>query len=173
MIAELPLHPKLVHLPVALAVLMPLLSGGVLFAWWRGWFHRGTWTIVLGVQTLLVASGLLAMRSGEADEDRVEAIVGHAALHEHEEAAEVFQWGSAVVLLLAMGPLLLRHRNAGLWAGAAVTAGSVVVLALAVRTGTAGGELVYRHGAAAAWATPTGTTTPVPAAMSRDDDDDR
>ena len=29
-------HPKLVHVPIALAVLMPLLSGSLLLAWWRG-----------------------------------------------------------------------------------------------------------------------------------------
>ena len=36
-------HPKVVHLPMALAVLMPLVTGGVLFAWWRGWFQRRVW----------------------------------------------------------------------------------------------------------------------------------
>ena len=32
----MPVHPMLVHLPIALAVLMPLVSAGLLIAWWRG-----------------------------------------------------------------------------------------------------------------------------------------
>ena len=31
-------HPKVVHIPIALAGLMPLVAGGVLVAWWREWF---------------------------------------------------------------------------------------------------------------------------------------
>jgi hypothetical protein len=28
-------HPKLVHVPMALGVLTPLIAGGLLLAWWR------------------------------------------------------------------------------------------------------------------------------------------
>ena len=41
-LAEIPLHPKLVHLPLALAALLPLLTFGVLLAWWRGWLQQRT-----------------------------------------------------------------------------------------------------------------------------------
>lgn len=34
-------HPKIVHLPMALAVLIPLIAGGVAIAWWRGWLEHG------------------------------------------------------------------------------------------------------------------------------------
>ena len=65
---ELPLHPKIVHLPIALAVLMPLLTSGLLLAIWRDWFPRRVWTIAVVGSLLLVGSGVLALRSGEADE---------------------------------------------------------------------------------------------------------
>lgn len=149
--ATLPLHPKLVHLPIALAVLMPLLTSGLLFAWWRGWFPKRTWVLVLAGQALLVASGAAAMRTGETDEERVERIVPESAIEAHEEAAEVFVWGSGLVLGLGLLPLLLRRQKAAQLAGLTVLAGTVVVLGLGFRVGQAGGELVYRHGAAAAF----------------------
>jgi hypothetical protein len=39
------LHPKVVHIRMALGVLMPLIVGGLLLAWWRDWFKRaGAWS---------------------------------------------------------------------------------------------------------------------------------
>ena len=63
-----------VHLPMTLAVLMPLVAGGAVFAWWRGWFDRRVWVIVLLLQAALAWSGFVAMNTGEAEEDRVEEI---------------------------------------------------------------------------------------------------
>ena len=42
----LPLHPKIVHLPIALAVLMPLITAGLLIAWWRDMLPRRTWCTI-------------------------------------------------------------------------------------------------------------------------------
>jgi uncharacterized membrane protein len=166
----LPLHPKLVHLPLALAVLMPLLSSGLLLAWWRGWFRPRTWILAVAAQGLLLVSGILSMRSGEADEDRVERFVPEAAIESHEEAAEAFVWAGGLVLGLALLPLLLRQRRLGLAAGIATIAGSVAVLVLGVRVGEAGGELVYRYGAASAF---VGAAPATAAPAGRDLDDDR
>ena len=74
---QLLFHPKVVHLPMALAVLMPLIAGGVLFAWWRGWLDRRTWVGVVLLQAILVGSAAVAMNTGEKEEDRVEEIVAH------------------------------------------------------------------------------------------------
>src|SRR5690606_866782 len=104
----LPLHPKIVHLPMALAVLMPLLTGGILLAVWRGWFAQRTWTIVFALQALLFATGLVAMRSGESDEDVAERVVAEAAIERHEAAAEGFVQAGGLVLALSLLPLVLR-----------------------------------------------------------------
>ncbi|HSQ67896.1 MAG TPA: hypothetical protein VLM85_32020, partial [Polyangiaceae bacterium] len=85
-------HPKLVHVPMALAVLMPLVAGGLLLAWWRKWLPGRGWTVAVGLQAILLGSGILALRTGEAQEDRVEPIVGEKAIDAHEEAAEAFVW---------------------------------------------------------------------------------
>jgi uncharacterized membrane protein len=164
----LPLHPKLVHLPIALAVLMPLVSGGVLVAWWRGWLPRRTWLVPVVLLGVLLGSGLLAQRTGEQDEERVEAIVPEAALEAHEEAAEVFVIGAAVVLVLAAAGAALRNERTARLVAAVATAGTFVVLLLGYRVGEAGGRLVYEHGAATAFAHPTAAA---PAKGDHDDDD--
>ena len=148
---QLLFHPKVVHLPMALAVLMPLLAGGVAFAWWRGWFDRRVWVIVLLLQAALAGSGFVAMNTGEAEEDRVEEIVAEQYIESHEEAAELFVWASAIVLALMVLPLVLPE---GRFLSAAVVGavlGSLLVFGLGFRTGEAGGRLVYEHGAAQAY----------------------
>jgi uncharacterized membrane protein len=167
----IPLHPKLVHLPIALAVLMPLLTGGLLLAWWRGWLPKKTWVLPAAAQLLLVASGLLAMRSGESDEERVERIVPGRAIDAHEETAEAFVWGSGIVFALVLLPLVLRSPRPARTAALGAVAGTLVVLFLGFRAGQSGGELVYRHGAATAFVTNHAAEPPRPSA--RVDDDDR
>lgn len=146
---DLPLHPKLVHLPIALAILMPLVSGGLLVAWWRGWLQRRTWAIAVALQAVLVASGVAALRSGEADEERVEAVVAEAAIEAHEEAADVFIIGSIAALVLLLGAAL--PGRASKVAALVGTVGTAGVLALGVRVGHLGGKIVYQEGGAAAW----------------------
>jgi uncharacterized membrane protein len=92
---QLLFHPKVVHLPMALAVLMPLIAGGGLFAIWRGWLDRRAWAGVVLFQAVLVGAGALAMNTGEREEHRVEKVVAEAQIEAHEEAAEVFVWGRA------------------------------------------------------------------------------
>jgi hypothetical protein len=164
-------HPKLVHVPMALGVLMPLIAGGLLLAWWRNWLPPRGWFLAIALQAILLGSGVLALRSGEAEEDRVEGVVAERFIEEHEEAAEVFVWASGGVLALMLLAAALRSRRSGLPTAAVATLGTLVVLGLGYRTGQAGGNLVYQHGAAQAY---TGAAAPgaeVRAAPSAHDDD--
>jgi uncharacterized membrane protein len=61
----LPLHPKLVHLPIALAILMPMISGGLLLAWMKDLLPKRAWIVAVALQAVLVGSSVMAMRSGE------------------------------------------------------------------------------------------------------------
>lgn len=144
-----PLHPMLVHVPLALAVLLP---AAALVAWLlvaKGRAGRGAWLAVVAAQAVLVMSAIVALRSGEPEEDRVENRVSESAIERHEDAAKVFVWAAGAGLLLGSlglaGPARARR-----WTMAAATAGTLAVAALGVRTGKAGGELVYVHGAAGA-----------------------
>ena len=150
-----PLHPKLVHLPIALAVLMPLLSSGLLLAWWRGWLPRRAWILAASLQVLLALSGLAALRSGAADEERVERVVDERAIEAHEEAAEGFVLAAAAVAALALGVPFVHRERAARGLAVAAVAGTLLVSGLGYRTGAAGGRLVYAHGAARAFAPPS------------------
>ena len=145
---QLLFHPKLVHLPMALAVLMPLVTGGVLFAWWRGWLDRRVWVLALLLQAALVGSGLVAINSGETEEERVEQVVPEEYIEAHEEAAEVFVWASAALLLLMAMPLVLPEGRARQAASLGALLGTLIVFGLGYNVGEGGGNLVYEHGAA-------------------------
>ena len=158
---------------MALAVLMPFVAGGLLLAIWRRWLPRNAIVIATAGQLALVAGCLFALRTGEVDEERVERLVPSAALELHEHAASTFAWAAGIVLaltvLLAMPFVLSRGRRFAA-VGWAVVLGTLVVLVLGYRTGRAGGELVYQHGAGAAFA-PNAQDAPTPVPEHRDHDD--
>lgn len=162
---DLPLHPKLVHVPIALSVIVPLMAAGIWLAWYRGVLPMQSWLVVVALQALLVGGGVMALRSGEAEEEAVERVVAEQHIEEHEEAAEGFMVAAGLMLALsvaaaAVGLLLKKESLARMLAGVAVL-GSLVVLGLGFRVGQAGGELVYKHGAASAYtssSTATGAT---------------
>lgn len=150
-------HPKLVHVPMALGALMPIIAGGLLLAWWRDWLPRRGWFVAIGLQSILLGSGIMALRSGEAEEDRVERVVAERYIDAHEEAAEVFVWASGGVLAVMILAAALGSGRSGLPTAAAATLGTLLVLGLGYRTGQAGGSLVYQHGAAQAYSGATGS----------------
>ncbi len=152
--SSVPIHPAIVHLPLALALLVPIVALGAAVAVHRGKLPRWVWAVVLGLQAALVGSGALAMQTGERDEDRVEAIVGDSAMEAHEETAEHFVYAAAgLTVLFALGLVLPRAAWRSGAMGLAVI-GSAALAALAIGVGHSGGELVYVHGAAAAHAAP-------------------
>ncbi|MBK8975813.1 MAG: hypothetical protein IPM29_07790 [Planctomycetes bacterium] len=167
---DLPLHPLVVHLPVALAALMPVLTVALLVAWRTGFLPRRTWTLAVALQAVLLLGGLGAAAAGEDDAERIEGAVAEAAIEAHEEAADLFLWGAGAVLALAAATLFVRREGAARTLAALTVVGSLGVLFLGYRVGHAGGELVYRHGAASALsAAPSGPAGG--AAAERDDDD--
>lgn len=163
-------HPKVVHIPIALGVLMPLIAGGLLLAWWRDWLPWRAWLVAVALQALLLVSGVVALRTGEVDEERVERVVAEAAIEAHEEAAEAFVWGSGAVLAMMLAAAGFGTKRAGLPLAGLATLGTVVVLGLGYRTGQAGGSLVYEHGAAQVYGR-SAASSPSAAPATREDDD--
>lgn len=143
-----PLHPAVVHFPVALAVLLPILAIGAAVRCHRT-PSRLTWGVVVFSAALLAFSSWMAVETGEEQEEVVEAVVPRAALHEHEEAAEALLAASGIVtVLLAVGLVSARWGRPVRAVGAAAT---LALLPLAWGVGSSGGALVYEHGAAAAY----------------------
>lgn len=144
-----PLHPAIVHIPLALAALMPLAAAGVALAVSRGWLPARTWVLVVLLQLALVGGAFVAVDTGEHDEERVEDVVKERFLERHEERGEAFRWIAAGGLAVTAAGLLAG--NAGALGRVVAVAAALGVLGAALRVGESGGELVYRHGAASAY----------------------
>ncbi len=144
-----PLHPAVVHLPMALAVLVPILAGLCLAAIWRGLLPARAWAAIVLLQALLLGTAWVALETGEHEEERVERWVGEQHIEAHEEAAERFML-LAGLTLLPIGAGLLPGRR-GFGARVAGTAAALAVLGAGAYVGHLGGELVYEHGAASAY----------------------
>lgn len=173
--STLPLHPAIVHLPLGLTFVLPLLGAVALAAWLKGSVPARAWWGVVLLQSVLVVSAFVSMKLGEEDEERVERVVAEAARFEaavetHEELAEAFTWGSAGVLVLMVAAGVLGARKVGPGLAGVAVLGSVVTAGLGVAVGHAGGELVYTHGAAAAYV--AGAPAAGAVAGSDEDDDD-
>lgn len=148
-----PLHPAVVHLPVAIAVLVPIFAIGALFFIRRGTRPRTAWGITVSLLAALLLSGWVALQTGEQQEERVEDVVAERSIHTHEEAAEVFLLTTGLVLAASLAGFASgRLGQAGRWA---TTAGTVAILGAGWNVGHTGGMLVYRDGAASAY---TGST---------------
>jgi hypothetical protein len=144
-----PLHPAVVHLPIALAVLIPGLAALGVFAIYKGFLPPRSWAVIVLLQALLVGSAFLALETGEDQEERAERVVAERHIKAHEEAAERFLLVAGVALLAGAAGLL--PGRAGRVGRLAATLAAFAALAAGVPVGHSGGELVYKHGAASAY----------------------
>lgn len=144
-----PLHPALVHFPIVLAMLAPLIAGGFFWAIQTGRLPARAWIAVVALQTVIFGAAWLTAETGEEEEDRVERIVGHDPIEEHEEAAEWFIWIAGITLPIAGAGIFAGGPGTG--ARALAIAGTLAAAVAVARVGHTGGELVYKHGAALAY----------------------
>jgi len=158
-----PLHPAVVHFPIAIAALLPFAAALAAAAIASGALDRRAWMGIVLLHAVGAGMAWFAMRTGHEQEERVEDALGETLerpLHEHEENAERLAWAFGLTWVLTAAGLL-RDR-AGSRARAAAVAGSVLVALLSVPTGESGGALVYQHGAADAYVKPQGQSPPEP-----------
>lgn len=149
---SVPLHPALVHIPLGLAFVLPVLALGFWWALWKGHVRPRAWLAIVLLQVLLLGGGLLAMKTGQGEEQKVESLVPEPALETHEELAEQFVWATGITLLPAALVLVLRRPGAVRVLTGVTVIGTLLVAIAAARVGRAGGQLVYVHNAAAAYA---------------------
>lgn len=165
-----PIHPAIVHLPIALTLLLPLI---VVAAWLltrRGFPVRSAWVGVVAGAALLSGSAWLAVETGEQQEERVEKAVSEGALESHEERANLFLALAAGTLVLSL--VGLASGRAGRYGRIAAAAASLVLLPAGWLVGHTGGELVYRHGAAQAYVGQNSTAGTGNEHQDQDDDDE-
>lgn len=148
---HVPFHPMIVHFPMALTFILPVLV--LVFAYMihiNKMTPRG-WLIIVGLQLVVTITGYVSLESGETEEHTVSKVVAKDYIHAHEEAAEIFVGSTVIALVVSIGAFFLR-KELQLPIKVAVAVIGLVSCYLAYRTGTLGGELVYQHGAASAYA---------------------
>lgn len=158
-----PLHPLIVHMPIALTVLVPLFAIGALIAIRRRARLPVAWGLTIGMLALLLVSGWAALQTGENEEERVERFVNEDAVEEHEEAGTQFVYAAGAVLLLS-GVGLIRGRT-GAAARVVVALATIGLVGMGYNVGHSGGGLVYGGGAAQAYSASSGS-------VAVEDDDD-
>ncbi len=157
---DLPLHPRLVHIPLGLLTVLPVVLAVIAYAIKKTWVSSRAWWLAAFLAAVVAGTAFAATRTGEVEGDRVESIVPEAALERHEEAGEQVLFASgALFVVTVVGLFNFKIRTA-----AQVTAvvASVIALGFALRAGHFGGELVYKYGAA--------STASQPATADADDD---
>lgn len=133
----LPLHPGLIHFPIALAVVGALAEVAYLVI-------RRPWLKFFGpiLLTLALVGGGAAYFSGQAAEDPAEHQgVPDKAIEAHEQACLISLGGVALAALLSWAT---RPRGRGLPLASVVAVGGAVLM---LYTGHLGGRLVFLHGA--------------------------
>lgn len=186
-----PLHPMLVHLPVAFALFAPVAAGlGLALA--RGPREKSAWGWVVLFHLLLCAVTYAAMAAGEHDADRLRDSI--AAQVEHKRPAwlpdivaeslkqflpgaerhpqlgariEEHEEAAERFFLAGLGALLLAALA---WKPTSVSrylrwltlAVEFVLLALMIQTADLGGDLIYRYGAADYWVDINGAESEMP-----------
>jgi hypothetical protein len=167
-----PLHPAIVHLPVALMMLVPFFAVGAMIVIARGGRAVRAWGVTTALLAALSVSAFVSKETGEDEEEKVESVVPDQALETHEDAADTF-------FLLSLG--VLGVAGVGLLSGAvgnvaryAASVGTLGLVVAGYNVGHSGGELVYRYNAGSAY-TNAATNPSVgtsASGVSRDDDDD-
>lgn len=142
-----PLHPAVVHFPIVLMILLPVVAFGALWAIRRGSTPFKAWSLPVAVAAALTLSAWAAVETGESQGDKVEDAIGEQAVETHEEAAERFLLFSGAVLVLT-GAGLLRG-TIGRTARLVGTVGALGLVGAGYQVGHSGGRLVYGDGTTA------------------------
>ncbi len=143
-----PLHPAVVHLPIALVFIMPLIFIFLLWAERKGIVTYKAWYLAIALQVIIVGTSFASVSLGEREEERVEDVVGEVAIEEHEEWGKIVPWVSLGVLLSLSASVALKNKTAIKTGALVLSLGAIVPVIMAGRTG---GELVYKHNAASAY----------------------
>lgn len=136
---EFPLHPMLVHFPIALLVTSVLFDAAGTLIEREALREGGLWLLVLGL-----VGGVAAAVAGDLAEEAAEkAGVAETLIETHELLAFITLglFGGLLLYRLVLRNQFTRRALAVYFLGAAIGLGTLAA------TGHLGGDLVYEHGA--------------------------
>lgn len=150
---QVPVHPMIVHFPLALTFILPILILVFAFLIKNNKMTPQGWLIIIGLQLMVVATGYISLETGENEEDLVAKVLDKKLIHEHEEAAEIFVGSAVIGLVLSIGVFFIR-KELQFPIKFAIAIVGLLSCYLAYLAGSLGGELVYKHGAGSAYDIP-------------------
>lgn len=144
---NIPLHPAIVHIPIALAMLMPLFIIVIWFSIHKKLLPAKSWGLIVGLQALLFFSSFLALETGEMEEEKVEKIIPESIIEHHEQMAKIFVgFSGGIAFIMLIGTFLpSRFKKTSRITSLILASGNLI---LCIWLGHSGGELVYRYDAA-------------------------
>jgi uncharacterized membrane protein len=166
-----PLHPAIVHFPIAL-ILLGTITAVAALVFPRtalAWFS----TVILGLASV---GSIAATWSGDEDGERAE----HAGagveriLEEHEEWAERSR-NAAIIAMLAAGAAALSMKRLPVFSRGAAALTAAISLGASwcvLEAGHYGGQLVYQHGVGVSQGGPAAFENATPHETQRHHDDD-
>lgn len=146
----IPLHPFLAHIPLVLALFMPIILGVSIFLIFKKKVPSQGWWVAVCIQLLVVIFSYIALSSGEAEEDLVANYVSKSFISKHENMAEVFS-GLSVILLGVLIVTNFVEEKVAKKLRIIAALFSVVPLGMGLYTGRLGGEIAYAYGGAQAY----------------------
>jgi uncharacterized membrane protein len=147
---QTPLHPQIVHFPIALIFILPILILVFAYLIRRNKLPANGWLIIIGLQLATTISGYIALETGETDEKIVQKVVSKKLIHAHEEKAEIFVGLTVLALVVSISAYFIQ-KHFQLYLQLGVFFLTITAAYLAYQTAQLGGELVYQHGASGAY----------------------
>ena len=150
----MPLHPLIVHIPLVLAGLVPIVAGFLAWQAWRGRAGRKSWLVALALQAVIVIGALVAVDTGGDEAGTARKVVPREAIRDHAQAADWFEYATFATLVPLAAAALLREPKQAAIAGAVAAVLALVMVAIGIRVGHLGGKVVFEHDAPAAYKSP-------------------
>lgn len=140
---NLPLHDLLIHFPLVMGVLIPIIALQIFIGIEFGWLHENSWLILPLLGLIYAILGAVAGGFSDAELAILRQHIDADALQRHAKLAELVPLTAAVVCILAPLPVVLTEKRKVRLIFLAVSGFGVWPV---VTVAMSHANLIYRHG---------------------------